>query len=80
MQKLEGHGLAFVHAGGHIIERELQHGELLKVDTGCVVAYTAGVGFDIEFRLVEVLGEPVVGSRHNSGSFTAQYNQGRVTQ
>jgi uncharacterized protein (TIGR00266 family) len=49
MQKLEGDGLAFVHAGGYVVEKELQAGEILKVDTGCVVAYTAGVGFDIEF-------------------------------
>lgn len=49
MEKLEGDGLAFVHAGGYVMERELRAGELLKVDTGCVVAYTAGIDFDIEF-------------------------------
>ncbi|HVY76813.1 MAG TPA: TIGR00266 family protein [Puia sp.] len=49
MEKLEGDGLAFVHAGGYVIEKELKPGELLKVDTGCVVAYTAGIDFDIEF-------------------------------
>jgi uncharacterized protein (AIM24 family) len=49
MQKLEGDGLAFVHAGGHVFERELQPGELLKIDTGCVVAYTHQVQFDIQF-------------------------------
>lgn len=49
MQKLEGDGLAFVHAGGYVIEKELQPGEILKVDTGCVVAYTQQVDFDIEF-------------------------------
>lgn len=49
MQKLEGDGLAFVHAGGYVIEKELQPGEVLKVDTGCVVAYTQQVDFDIEF-------------------------------
>lgn len=49
MQKLEGDGLAFVHAGGLVIEKELQPGEILKVDTGCVVAYTQQVDFDIEF-------------------------------
>jgi len=49
MEKLEGDGLAFAHAGGYVIERELLPGEILKVDTGCVVAYTAGVDFDIEF-------------------------------
>ncbi|MCS6934683.1 MAG: TIGR00266 family protein [Chitinophagales bacterium] len=49
MQKLEGDGMAFVHAGGHIIERSLLAGEILKVDTGCVVAYTKEVSFDIQF-------------------------------
>src|SRR4051812_43144092 len=49
MQKLEGDGMCFVHAGGYVVERELQAGETLKIDTGCVVAYTAGVDFDIEF-------------------------------
>jgi len=49
MEKLEGDGLAFAHAGGYIVEKELQPGEILKVDTGCIVAYTAGVDFDIEF-------------------------------
>jgi uncharacterized protein (TIGR00266 family) len=49
MEKLEGDGLAFAHAGGYVIERELQPGEILKVDTGCVVAYTQGIDFDIEF-------------------------------
>jgi uncharacterized protein (TIGR00266 family) len=49
MEKLEGDGLAFVHAGGYVMEKELKAGEILKVDTGCVVAYTAGIDFDIEF-------------------------------
>lgn len=49
MEKLEGDGFAFAHAGGYIIEKDLKPGEILKVDTGCVVAYTAGVDFDIEF-------------------------------
>ncbi len=49
MQKLEGDGLAFVHAGGHVTERELQPGELLKVDTGCLVAFTQEVTYDIQF-------------------------------
>ena len=48
MEKLEGDGLAFAHAGGYVVEKELMPGEILKVDTGCVVAYTAGVDFDIE--------------------------------
>jgi uncharacterized protein (TIGR00266 family) len=49
MQKLEGDGLAFVHAGGTVLRRELQPGQTLLVDTGCVVAYTAGVGFEIQY-------------------------------
>jgi uncharacterized protein (TIGR00266 family) len=49
MQKVEGDGLAFCHAGGHIIERELRAGETLRIDTGCVVAYTKDVEFDIQF-------------------------------
>src|SRR5882757_10670540 len=48
MEKIEGDGYAFMHAGGYIIERELMAGEVLKVDTGCLVAYTPGVEFDIE--------------------------------
>jgi uncharacterized protein (AIM24 family) len=48
MEKLEGDGFAFAHAGGYIIEKELQPGEILKVDTGCIVAYTPSVDFDIE--------------------------------
>ena len=48
MQKLEGDGMAFVHAGGSVIERELKPGEKLHVDTGCIVAMTQDVHFDIE--------------------------------
>jgi uncharacterized protein (TIGR00266 family) len=48
MQKLEGDGLAFVHAGGFIQERDLQAGEVLRVDTGCIVAFTSGVDYDIQ--------------------------------
>jgi uncharacterized protein (AIM24 family) len=49
MQKLEGDGMAFCHAGGHIIERTLAPGESLRIDTGCVVAYTREIDFDIQF-------------------------------
>jgi uncharacterized protein (TIGR00266 family) len=49
MQKLEGDGMAFVHAGGHVFEKKLNPGEVLKIDTGCVVAYTYDVDFDIQF-------------------------------
>jgi uncharacterized protein (TIGR00266 family) len=49
MQKLEGDGLAFVHAGGTLLKRELQPGQTLMVDTGCVVAYTPSVDFEIQY-------------------------------
>ncbi|WP_137938572.1 TIGR00266 family protein [Chitinivorax sp. B] len=49
MQKLEGDGLAFVHAGGTICERQLAPGERLRIDTGCVVAFQPTVDFDIQF-------------------------------
>jgi uncharacterized protein (TIGR00266 family) len=48
MQKLEGDGLVFIHAGGTVVERELRAGERLDVDTGCVVAFTSGVNFDVQ--------------------------------
>jgi uncharacterized protein (TIGR00266 family) len=49
MEKIEGDGMAFLHAGGYITEKVLVPGEVLKVDTGCLVAYTPTVDFDIEF-------------------------------
>ena len=49
MQKLEGDGMAFVHSGGLVIERELAVGEMLRVDTGCIVAFTQQVDYDIQF-------------------------------
>ena len=49
MQNLEGDGLAFVHAGGHIIEKNLVPGEVLKIDTGCIVAFTPSCDYDIQF-------------------------------
>lgn len=49
MQKLDGDGLAFVHAGGTVVRRELQPGQVLLVDTGCVVAYTPAVNFEIQY-------------------------------
>ena len=48
MQRLNGDGLAFMHAGGTVVQRELTAGESLHVDTGCVVAFTSGVQMDIE--------------------------------
>ena len=47
MQKLEGDGLVFVHAGGTLVERELKDGEELHVDTGCLVALTQTVDYDV---------------------------------
>jgi uncharacterized protein (TIGR00266 family) len=49
MQKLEGDGLAFVHAGGTVVKRELQVGQTLLIDTGCVVAFTPNVAFEIQY-------------------------------
>ncbi|MBI1343235.1 MAG: TIGR00266 family protein [Terrimonas sp.] len=49
MQKLEGDGMAFVHSGGHVVEKELMPGELLKIDTGCIVAFTPSCDYDIQF-------------------------------
>ncbi len=49
MQKLDGDGLAFVHAGGTVLKRELQPGQTLFVDTGCLVAYTPNVAFEIQY-------------------------------
>jgi uncharacterized protein (TIGR00266 family) len=49
MQKLEGDGLAFVHAGGTVLKRELQPGQTLFVDTGCLVAFTPNVNFEIQY-------------------------------
>lgn len=49
MQKLEGDGLTFLHAGGTIIRKELLPGQKLRVDTGCLVAMTSHVNYDIEY-------------------------------
>jgi len=48
LQKLEGDGLAFVHAGGTVVERELAAGERMRLDTGCLVAMEQTVDYDIE--------------------------------
>ena len=47
LQRLRGDGMAFLHAGGTVIEKELR-GETLRVDTGCIVGFTSGVDYDIE--------------------------------
>jgi len=49
MQKLEGDGMGFVHAGGTLARKELAFGEVLKVDTGCIVGFTQDINYDIEF-------------------------------
>ncbi len=46
LQKLEGDGLAFVHAGGTVIRKQLNN-ETLRLDTGCLVAFTQGIEYDI---------------------------------
>lgn len=47
LQRLRGDGLAFVHAGGTVVTKELA-GETLRVDTGCIVGFTPGIDYDIE--------------------------------
>ena len=47
MQKLAGDGMAFLHAGGHVVKKRLE-GETLRVDTGCIVAFTQGIDYDIQ--------------------------------
>ncbi|CAL2074680.1 TIGR00266 family protein [Tenacibaculum sp. 190524A05c] len=49
MQKMEGDGLGFIHAGGTMAKKVLKPGEVLKVDTGCIVGFTKDVDYDIEF-------------------------------
>ena len=49
MEKIEGDGMAFLHAGGYVQEKDLQPGELLKIDTGCIVGFTSSVNYDIQF-------------------------------
>jgi uncharacterized protein (AIM24 family) len=47
LQRLRGDGMAFIHVGGTVINREL-NGETLRVDTGCLAAFTSGIDYDIE--------------------------------
>ena len=49
MQRLTGDGWAFVHAGGTLMERTLAPGEILRVDTGCIVGFQPTVDYDIQF-------------------------------
>jgi uncharacterized protein (TIGR00266 family) len=48
LQKLTGDGLAFVHAGGTVVERRLGAGETLRLDTGCLVAFESQITYDIQ--------------------------------
>ena len=49
MQKVQGDGLAFLHASGTVVKRDLKAGEMLRVDTGCLVGFSRTVDYDIEF-------------------------------
>lgn len=49
LQRLRGDGMAFVHAGGAVVERTLAPGESLRVDAGCLVAFAPSVDYDIKF-------------------------------
>jgi uncharacterized protein (TIGR00266 family) len=49
MQRLQGDGWAFVHAGGTLLQRELKAGETLRIDTGCIVAFQPSVTYDIQY-------------------------------
>jgi uncharacterized protein (TIGR00266 family) len=49
MQRLQGDGYAFIHAGGALTERTLGPGEVLRVDTGCIVAFQPSVNYDIQY-------------------------------
>jgi uncharacterized protein (AIM24 family) len=48
MQRLQGDGLCFIHAGGTLYERTLAPGEVIRVDTGCIVAFQPSVDYDIQ--------------------------------
>lgn len=47
LERLAGSGMAFIHAGGNLLEKELAAGETLEIDTGCIVAFQEGVDYDI---------------------------------
>jgi uncharacterized protein (TIGR00266 family) len=49
LERLQGDGLAFIHAGGTIHQRDLAPGEVLRVDTGCIVGFQPSVAYDIQF-------------------------------
>src|SRR5256714_9981979 len=49
LERLQGDGLAFIHAGGTIYQRDLEPGEVIRVDTGCIVAFQPSVDYDIQY-------------------------------
>lgn len=49
LQRLQGDGLAFIHAGGAIIRKDLAPGEMIRIDTGCIVGFSDTVNYDIQF-------------------------------
>src|SRR5215467_13571336 len=49
LERLQGDGLAFIHAGGTILQRDLKDGEVLRVDTGCIVAFQPSIDYDIQY-------------------------------
>src|SRR6267378_6444893 len=49
LERLQGDGLAFIHAGGTIYQRDLEPGEIIRVDTGCIVAFQPSVDYDIQY-------------------------------
>ena len=49
MQRLQGDGWAFVHGGGTLLQRELKAGEVMRIDTGCIVAFQPSVAYDIQY-------------------------------
>jgi uncharacterized protein (TIGR00266 family) len=49
LERLSGRGTAFIHAGGNLMEFDLQPGQTMRIDTGCVVAFEESVSYDIQF-------------------------------
>ena len=49
LQRLTGQGWTFIHAGGTVVERTLEAGETMRIDTGCLAAFSSSVDYDIEF-------------------------------
>ena len=96
MQRLQGDGWAFVHAGGALQERTLKPGEILRVDTGCIVAFQPSVNYDIQYVgkiksalfggeglfFATLTGPGRAGSSHfpSAGSPTASLQQSRVSR